>query len=262
MLGPRWAQLAIGDFINRKPRFYHDLFLPHPQQIYGVGRKRVEWFAVRSAEPQTGFSWPENHAGLVVFEGEKDFFERLHGWEAFVMRELCAITRKKWLDRATEVGPIPIGLHVRRGDFSEANSPSDFVYRGAVRTPVQWFAQSLEQVRRALGYCAPAVVFSDGNPSELRGLMRLKETRLVQTGSAIGDLLALSRSQVLLASGGSTFSAWASFFGKMPTIAVPGQSLTWYKLRSTDTHFQGPFEPDAPSDLFLRQVSELKQKSL
>ena len=38
----------------------------------------------------------------------------------------------------------------------------------------------------------------------------------------MADLLALSRSELLIASG-STFSMWASYLGRMPVIWYPGR---------------------------------------
>jgi hypothetical protein len=98
--------------------------------------------------------------------------------------------------------------------------------RGFLRAPVSWFVESLAFKRQNVGSTVPAFVVSDGERTDLADLVGAPAVELVQTGSAIGDLLALSGVRVLLASGGSSFSAWAAYLGEMPAIARPGQSLT------------------------------------
>ncbi len=68
------------------------------------------------------------------------------------------------------------------------------------------------------------------------------------TGSAIGDMLLLSRAEVFLASG-SSFSAWASFLGQMPTLTHPGLGLTRLFGLRTQGAFLGEFDPANPIEL-------------
>jgi hypothetical protein len=118
-------------------------------------------------------------------------------------------------------------------------------------------------VRARLGASIPAVVTSDGGPDELRPLLDLDNVRQVATGSAIGDLLVLSRAVLLLASG-SSFSAWASYLGRMPTLSHPGQTLDrLFRLKGAAQQFIGEFDPagDLPEPL-LRQLPALMQPAL
>jgi hypothetical protein len=112
-----------------------------------------------------------------------------------------------------------------------------------LRTPVSWFSKALASLRQQLGRSTPAFVVSDGNRDDLAELLDEPAVQLVQTGSAIGDLLALSRARILLASGGSSFSAWAAYLGEIPSIAKPGQSLAWFKLAQANGAFVGEFTP-------------------
>jgi glycosyl transferase family 11 len=125
---------------------------------------------------------------------------------------------------------VTVGIHVRRGDFVEARSEDDFIRRGGIRTPLDWFVQSIVAIRRMRGYAVPALVVSDAPDEALACLLQEEAVTRVDTGSAIGDLLVLSRAQLLIASGGSSFSAWAAFLGQMPTVSYPGQSLSWFKI--------------------------------
>ena len=85
---------------------------------------------------------------------------------------------------------------------------------------------SLDWVGETVGYPAQALVESDGTKEELEPLLKLGNVEFVRPGCAISDLLILARSQVLMASGSSAFSAWASLLGQMPTSSHPGQSLS------------------------------------
>jgi hypothetical protein len=216
---------------------YHNLFKPKPPDY--VSGPHALW--VRLAMRNR----------VVVFQGAGDHFRSLTGRHAVLLRELRAMTQAHWLRRADAAGAVSIGIHVRRGDFAEATSAADYILRGAIRTPVDWFADSLALIRQQRGFAVPAVVVSDAPDEALGSLLREEAVTRVDTGSAIGDLLVLSKAQLLLASGGSSFSAWAAFLGQMPTIAYPGQSLTWFKIEPIHGQYLGEWSPGQRMPLSL-----------
>jgi hypothetical protein len=114
---------------------------------------------------------------------------------------------------------------------------------------------ALKAVREVVGFNAPALVVSDGTPGDLRQLLAIDGVSLVRPGCAISDLLTLAKARVLIGSGGSSFSAWASFLGGMPTISHPGQSLNWFRLAVDKGAYVGEFDPAAPHPLFCEQVA-------
>ena len=65
-------------------------------------------------------------------------------------------------------------------------------------------------------------IFSDATDNELQDILAMSNCKRAYFGSAISDMIALSRCKVLVSSA-STFSMWASFLGQMPTIWFPGQ---------------------------------------
>jgi hypothetical protein len=190
---------------------------------------------------------------LKVFAGEQERFFHLNGWHEFLRAELRAITRPQWLQAVEEVKDVPIGIHVRMGDFVEDGEP-DNPHR---RVPHSWFAQSLKAIRSAVGYPVGAVIVSDGKESELRELLDQEQVTLVRTGSAISDLLVLSNSKVLIASAGSSFSAWAAFLGQMPSIAHPSHSFDWFNLVNQHDYYVGGAEPARLPEVFVRQVKKI-----
>jgi hypothetical protein len=230
MLAPMWMQLKLGPLVrrDRDKRLYHNLFRTSPPG-YISGAAAV-WRRLI-----------DRHA--VVFSGAADHFAPLNGKHALLLEELRQITRERWLHRADEVGPVDIGVHVRRGDFVEAQRAEDYVLRGAIRTPLDWYVQAILAARAITGEARPAVVVSDARDAELEDLLRIEAVGRVDTGSAIGDLLVLSQARLLIASGGSSFSAWAAFLGQMPAIAYPGQSLSWFQIEPTGGQYIGAWDP-------------------
>lgn len=231
-LATLWAQLKLGQLLRGEGdlRLYTDLFRPLPGDVTGVRRWWQLLRATRVEEPEDlARPTAAGPGDLVVFSGWRDYFARLNGHEDTLRADLEAITRPRWLEIDPRIGrEWPIGINVRRGDFREATSPAEFHTAGGLRTPIGWFVQALEWLRQRAGRPLGAFVVSDGTEDELRALLALPGVVRVNPGSAIRGIWMLSRSRVLLASGGSTFSAWASYLGRMPTFAIPGQNLNWY----------------------------------
>lgn len=173
---------------------------------------------------------------ILVFRGEDGRLKDLHGHEAKLLAALQRICTV----------PVPvsgsyIGMHVRRGDFSDS-----------ARTPLAWFVAALRAVRGRLQQAVPAVVVSDGDAHDLAELLAEPAVELVRTGVPLGDLLVLSGGRVLLASG-SSFSAWAAFLGRMPAVTQRDHSLAWYGARAYG--YLGHFDPAHGNEEFLRAAA-------
>ena len=253
MLSPRWAQLKIGPLLRGESdrRLYFDLFKPGPDEVRGIKRLRLQMFSPREGEDARA---AENGlAAVKVFAGEQDRFQTLNGWDQFLHNELRAITKERWLRAAEGINEVPIGIHVRMGDFTPAESDAELRLPQR-RVPLKWFTDSLRVIREAVGRAIPAVVVSDGSEGELRDLLKEENVSLVRTGSAISDLLVLAKSRTLIASAGSSFGAWAAFLGQMPSIAHPSQSFDWFNLVNRNNYYVGGFEPTSPEQSFLDQV--------
>lgn len=261
MLRPTWAQLKIGPFLRGESdlRLYLHWTKTVPTEIGGIRKIWVRLIAQELPEPHGNRdkNLSVNHGyEVVTFRGERDHFADLKGWSEFLMRSLREVVTDRYLQRSDALKYIPIGMHIRRGDFREAESDGEFQTTGGLRTPLTWFVQALRSVRRAVGCVIPAYVFSDGTPRELEGIVSEPEVKFASTGNAAADLLALSRSRVLIGSGGSSFTAWSAYFGGMPVITRPGQSLCWFKLDANARHgaYVGEFDPSSPSEVFLEQA--------
>jgi Glycosyl transferase family 11 len=264
VLSPTWAQLKVGALLRGESdlRLYHNLFTKVAGEVGGLKRLLILCTGEAKAEPsdlEAPYSESSSNNIIIVFEGEKDHFRKLNGWNEFLHKEIRSITKDRWLRKADKLPNIPIGIHVRRGDFAKPKSIDDLYNRGAIQTPISWFIDSLTVIRDCVGP-VEAFVVSDGNDEELMPLLAVKGVVRIETASAISDLLALSKAKILIASGGSSFSAWASFLGQMPTISHPGQSLTWFKLINRRGYYVGEFDPHSPPPQgFVDQLKSILQ---
>ena len=111
-------------------------------------------------------------------------------------------------------------MHVRLGDF-RPHQTSAAVGRPITNTstPLEWFV-GCAMTLRDLYPTLPIVVASDGTDEELSELLKIPGVRRTPPASAAADLWTLAGAVVLAASG-STFSAWASYLGAMPTLVHP-----------------------------------------
>jgi hypothetical protein len=262
MLAPDWGQFRLGALVRREkdPRFYCGLFKDHPQDIRGIKKLGIQLNLRREPEPLdlAGYRLKDDATDILVeFRNQLDFFKRMSGWNNFILGELRAIIRNNLLQQIDNTPVSDIGIHVRRGDFKEARIERDLLTEGNIRTPISWFVESLEQVRSAAGFIVPAFVVSDGSEKELAELLRMQNVKYFKPKNAIVDLMLLSKAKILLASGGSNFSAWASYLGQMPTISHFHQSLTWFNINNEKGNYVGGFSPDNPSDVFLKQIKDL-----
>ena len=256
MLSPTWAQLRMGPLLRGESdlRHYANLFTAGPDEITSIKKLFIKCISRWEHEDDAGFatfSVSNGRTVIRVFDGEQDRFQQLNGWHELLRAKLLAITRPRWRNAAEQIRDVPIGIHVRMGDFVESGTDPANPH---VRAPRSWYVKSLREIRKAAGYPVRAILVSDGKENELEELLAEKNISLVRTGSAIGDLLLLSKSKVLIASAGSSFSAWAAFLGQMPSIAHPSQSFEWFNLINQNGNYVGGFDPLEPDEMFLRQV--------
>jgi hypothetical protein len=144
-----------------------------------------------------------------------------------IKSELLKITKEKHKTGMYYDFSNTISIHVRLGDFTtpdslnlltDANNHRQYNYR----IPLGWYINVVEKIRKCLDKNITVNIFSDGSNEELKPLLELGNCRRLSFGSSISDILALSRSRILVASG-STFSMWASYLGRMPVVWFRGQ---------------------------------------
>lgn len=247
MLSPRWSHVRRGPLFRggvplaRIPGqvWLMGQFIDGSGEVTGFRRMSVALRCRRVDEFDRG-CLDKDQPVLRVFSGDSDHFRSIRSRRQAIAEELWAITSPRWrrLVAKTMQREYPICLNVRRGrDFSDARSQEDYYLRGAIRTPLEWFTRTLATVRQHLGTNTPTIVVSDGSARDLAPLLSLPNVSLFEARSAIAGLWAVSRSRLVIASGGSTFCAWAGFLGGGSLLSHPGQSFGWYGLESSQDCF-------------------------
>jgi hypothetical protein len=220
ILAPRWRKLRIGPYLRREvdKRQYHRL-LGTEHYVRGLARTRI--LATGRTVDEGGAC--EGRRCVRVFRGMGDFFVPLTGQHRLLAdlleRDATAEVRRATAARRPRTPYI--GVHVRRGDFQPASPEALRAGRHNFQTPTAWFEAAVIALRHAFPD-RPIVLVSDGTTDELRPLLSLEGVVRPPSGSSLADLLLLSGTSVLVASA-SSFSAWASYLGHVPTLVHPGQ---------------------------------------
>jgi hypothetical protein len=249
LLAPRWSAMRLGPYLRGEPdkRNYHVCFR---EDLYtsGFRRRLVLALGRRIGEAEfevaAGRALPERNY-VVEFRDIKNLFTPLVSSAPFVRRRLWDMTRAIMRPQPTESHGRFIAMHVRRGDITRQGFSTSELATVNQYTPLPWFISMHRLVRNdATLRQYPIVLFTDGSVDEVAELVRLKGVQLAQRRSAITDLWTLSRASLLVASGYSTFSMWASFLGGMPTIYAPGKMQQC--VQSASAAFEGEVPADGP----------------
>jgi hypothetical protein len=252
MIWPTWQSFKPKNWrVNPYDhRTYSDLFRPNDRYVTGWRKPwslaRYHWIPEKQALEQGA------PAGSVVeFRGMEDKFAPFLEDHELVYGELLKISRPHHLAAFSEPEPAPVAIHVRRGDFVQQTSYRDMLGVDNSVLPLDWYIDVLAAVRAKAGRNVPAWVFSDGTEEELAGLLSLPAVRRMDYGSGLGDMLGLSRSRLLIASG-STFSMWGSYLGQVPTIWHPKKLLQHVLLKQPDREIEW-----APGNALPNWVAEV-----
>jgi hypothetical protein len=232
-IAPTWRQIKLGPILRNEPdkRFYGDLF--DCSSGYVTGWKKLRLLAtLPRLDEESGVRGLRDTAkgaegsAIVVFQGWRGYFGDIGSDHQLVHRELIAMTRARHKGGLDFDFERSICAHVRLADFKV----------GGQQTDVAWFVESVKELRRHLGADTRVHVFSDGSDDELRPLLALSNVRRLTFGSSIADILALSRSRVLLGSRASTFSMWPAYLGRMPVVWPTGGTERMLEAREDVAH--------------------------
>jgi len=241
MIWPTWPSFKPKNWrVNPYDhRTYSDLFRPTSHYVSGW---RKPWTLAR-------YRWiPEEQAlrqgappgSVVEFRGMEEKFAPFRDAHELVYDALLKMARPQHLQAFSDPDPAPIGIHVRRGDFVQQASYRDMLSIDNSLLPLEWYIDALRAVRSKAGRDVPAYLFSDGTDEELSALTALPAVQRMDFGSGLGDMLGLSRSRLLIASG-STFSMWGSYLGQVPTIWHPKKLLQHVLLEHPEREIEwGP----------------------
>lgn len=222
MIRPTWEKVSLGPFLRHEKdkRFYGGLF--NDSGISGFKKLRLICSKTYLETEIDGFEKDGNGvlkvAGLARYFQELDHKDSVEYLSSVINESIYESLRGEDFDKT-------VAVHIRLGDYPEAR-----------RTPLSWYKKQIDQVL-SVNHKLRISVFSDGSDAELSEILSCPNTRRVFYGNALADILAISKSRLVVASD-STFSAWGAFIGHIPTL--------FYKR-----HFPPVFDPTGNKEYIL-----------
>jgi hypothetical protein len=185
---------------------------------------------------------------VFVFRNSGEGFEFLWPHRALIQRRFAEMLRPDALRSVQRLAGLRFACHVRLGDFCATRDPAALAQVNA-RLPFAWYAAQIEKVTAAWPG-VPIEIFSDGTDAELSPLLSRTGVTRANYGSPLADLVAMSRSQLLICSG-STFTAWAAFLGECATIWFPGKLNSFFGKQRFPNSVELTTEDPLPPELVL-----------
>lgn len=203
ILNPSWIQFNIGPYLRREKdkRHYNGLFKP-----FGKANFLKHWLLLSQKKNSEDISPDSFKKGIIYVEGLKNYFEDIRFNSETVKNHLLSIVNEKDIQAYNKQTEEFIAVHVRLGDYSLD-----------ARTNLDWFIDKIKFIQSNISKEITFYIFSDGTENELLELLKIKNCKLVFFGSALADILVLSKAKLILASD-STFSAWGAYLGQVPIV--------------------------------------------
>lgn len=223
LIWPTWPSLKIGTILRNEKdkRFYIGLFKNNLKYICGI-KKAYLLLKYKHISEEKLLSDPSQDNCIVDFVGMEGCFADIMGDSALIKEDIIRNLNKKQLKALSFDGSKAVCMHIRLGDFYRVSIEEVKNGKHCSAIPIEWYVKMGKEIRRIVGNDVKIYVFSDGTDEELKPVLDLPNTERYTTGSAIGDILALSTAGVFVASG-SSFSMWARYLGRMTTVMFPNQ---------------------------------------
>ncbi len=185
-----------------------------------------------------------------------NYFDGLKEHRAFVIDLLWKLILPSIREKILSELPPCIGIHIRMGDFRKLREGEIFGNAGAVRTPESYFIELINSIRNIHGADLPVRIFTDGYRHEFNQLFQLKNIEMAAPNKDMVDLLLLSRSKIIITSGGSTFSYWAAFLSEAIVIMHPKHAGTIIRpVELNEKFYYGTF--DAGNSLLVSSIQHI-----
>lgn len=192
LISPTWFNISLGPYIRKEldKRHYVGLFI-RGKQISGLKK----WYLLNFRK-----------LNVEVVEGMGDYFKSLLNHADLISSYIESHINPALLVSVKEFDFRDcIAVHIRLGDYPEN-----------VRVPIEWYKQRIMMMREQ-NPSYRFLIFSDGRDEELSELTRITNVTRVNFGSAISDIIAISKCAYLIGSD-STFSGWGAFLGQVPCV--------------------------------------------
>lgn len=170
-------------------------------------------------------------------------FSGLDSHRELVINLFEKIVKNSHKDKVDKLPKPIIGVHIRMGDFRKLKAAEVFGTSGAVRTPEDYFIETINAIREVAKCNLPVSIFTDGLQTELPKIVELPNVSFIEGNSDIVDLMLLSKSKIIVTSAGSTFSEWAAFISNAIVIIPPEfECFTIRSKESTYKYYEGKMD--------------------
>lgn len=223
MIWPTWFSLKLGPILRgeKDKRFYNDLFRNGSGYIDGV-KKTSLLLTKKKIKEKDALLNSDFDDKIIEFEGFEGCFEPIMQDSKIVYDDIVKNLAKKNIKALEFNGKDAICMHVRLGDFTRVTWEEVLSGKHCSSIPIEWYVGIGKELRRIAGKDVKIYVFSDGTDEELKPLLEMNNVEKITFGTAIADIIALSKAGIFVASG-SSFSMWARYLGRMTTIMFPNQ---------------------------------------
>ena len=227
---PTIPQFKLGPIVRRErdKRFYFDEF---------GGRSWAQWrdwMAAQRLPKIDEFSVDAAQSGdrVIAYDGMQRWFHHLSGHHDLI---------RTWFDQNANyagrvVEPYDIAVHVRLGDFAQADSASD---TPSVRSSVDWFRAAIAlAISQLPDRSRPRImIFSDEDQAVVREMLAIPDAMIDPSRNAITAIRNLADAGRIVTSR-STFSMWGAFLNNRPAIWHEQLDLATYfpPREGLDTH--------------------------
>jgi hypothetical protein len=203
IINPSWIQFNLGPYLRKEKdkRHYNGLF-----NSFGISGIKKNWLLLTKKKHKETNNFDGLTNGLIVVEGLGNYFADLRHKSEMVKNHLLSIVNKQALTNYNGVTDEFVGIHIRMGDYDVDS-----------RIALDWYLEKMTFIHEKCDPNLKFLVFSDGKPEELQQVLNFKNTKMVFFGSAIADILVLSKAKLIIASD-STFSAWGAYLGQVPIL--------------------------------------------
>ena len=226
MIAPQWVQPKIGPLLRGETdlRYYTGLFSNQGYVrglrrlcLLGIG-KRLDGDALEPGEDVHSHGRP----AIVAFSGLRNYLRGLGAYSDYLRGRLWDITSQTVRNQVEEQEAIiDLAVHIRRGDMPVWEGEGDVPNCHSL--PSSWFEQVIVSIREAAGRDLHVRVFSDARSGRLEDILALPGVeRSPMDNTVLADLWLMSEARMLVTTGTSTLSAWASFLGGMPSVWCKG----------------------------------------
>lgn len=250
---PSWRSVKVGPYLRHEKdkRFYGDLFKNNSGYVSGIKKSKLLRFAHKEVVSNGEEVRNAPDGSLLIY---KDFTMNFNGLLDFrdeIREDLIKNLNSKNRKPLSEDNSNVINVHVRLGDFNAANKGQ--LDSGANNTslPIEWYVAVIEQINAATDQKLVFNIFSDGTDEQLKPITDIGNTRRVFYGTSIADIIALSMSKVMIASG-SSFSLWARYLGNSSSISYKNQ------IKDRVLTDENGFEIECEGEIPLETIKKIK----